>query len=100
MSYNSRVIGIVISNRLRTTRSANLKLLARYSLNFTPLSPITITYDHDYDLIMMMINYYYLKSENIEYILKAILNWPLYLIVGNFYQNSKTGQMVTVTHYC
>ena len=49
---------------------------------------------------MMMINYYYLKSENIEYILKAILNWPLYLIVGNFYQNSKTGQMVTVTHYC
>ena len=26
---------------------------------------------------MMMINYYYLKSENIEYILNSILNWPL-----------------------
>ena len=37
VSYNSGVIVLVISNRPRATRSAD------YSLNCTPLSPITIT---------------------------------------------------------
>ena len=34
---------LVISNRPRATRSADLKSSPDYSLNCTPLSPITIT---------------------------------------------------------